>query len=304
MGLRFQHVYLGGSLVASQRLEIGGTGISVTYRHTDALGSPIAATDAAGSVVQTTEHEPYGRMLNRTNDNRPGYTGHVMDQATGMVYMQQRYYDPQLGVFLSVDPVTAYSNPVGQFHRYRYANNNPYKFVDPDGRVVSVADESQRKAIEANINSRALGVFKFDDSGNLQMVRSTGDSSKFSQTYQTALVNAIESDKNVAVSIAQTVTDKNTGQSMDVDRDFGGGVTGRTADGAAIVISGNTNSVLGENGGAIPSTGADALMHEFVGHALPEIGFPGTGNGIQNENQVRGEIGLPLRRELPHPETR
>lgn len=48
--------------------------------------------------------------------------------------MQQRYYDPHLGVFLSVDPVTAYSNPIGQFHRYRYASNNPYRFTDPDGR--------------------------------------------------------------------------------------------------------------------------------------------------------------------------
>ncbi len=122
--------------MASQRLEIGRTVISVTYRHTDALGSLIAAMDAAGSVVQTTEHEPYGRMLNRTNDNRPGYTGHVMDQATGLVYMQQRYYDSQLGRFLSVDPITAYSNPVGAFNRYWYANNNPYRFTDPDGRGI------------------------------------------------------------------------------------------------------------------------------------------------------------------------
>jgi len=48
--------------------------------------------------------------------------------------MQQRYYDPRIGVFLSVDPVTALSNPVGAFNRYWYANNNPYKFTDPDGR--------------------------------------------------------------------------------------------------------------------------------------------------------------------------
>jgi len=33
-----------------------------------------------------------------------------------------------------VDPVTAYDQPVGQFNRYRYANSNPYKFTDPDGR--------------------------------------------------------------------------------------------------------------------------------------------------------------------------
>ncbi|NLA67626.1 MAG: RHS repeat-associated core domain-containing protein [Gammaproteobacteria bacterium] len=47
----------------------------------------------------------------------------------------QRYYDPQIGRFLSVDPVTAYSNPVAGFNRYRYAANNPYKFIDPDGQA-------------------------------------------------------------------------------------------------------------------------------------------------------------------------
>lgn len=48
--------------------------------------------------------------------------------------MQQRYYDPELGMFPSTDPVTAYSDPVGAFNRYRYANSNPYRFIDPDGR--------------------------------------------------------------------------------------------------------------------------------------------------------------------------
>lgn len=49
--------------------------------------------------------------------------------------MQQRYYDPGIGRFLSVDPVTADSVTGGNFNRYWYANNNPYKFTDPDGRL-------------------------------------------------------------------------------------------------------------------------------------------------------------------------
>jgi RHS repeat-associated protein len=103
------------------------------------LGSPIAKTSPTGAVIERNEYEPYGAVIGKPNYDGVGYTGHVQDGATGLTYMQQRYYDPQIGLFLSVDPVTAYSNPVGQFHRYRYANNNPYKFVDPDGREVRFA---------------------------------------------------------------------------------------------------------------------------------------------------------------------
>ncbi|HEX7031208.1 MAG TPA: RHS repeat-associated core domain-containing protein, partial [Gammaproteobacteria bacterium] len=77
---------------------------------------------------------PYGLQVSGPVEDGPGYTGHVEDVATGLTYMQQRYYDPGIGMFLSVDPVTAYSNPVGQFNRYRYANGNPYMYTDPDGR--------------------------------------------------------------------------------------------------------------------------------------------------------------------------
>ncbi|WP_434030297.1 RHS repeat-associated core domain-containing protein [[Pseudomonas] boreopolis] len=84
------------------------------------------------------EYEPYGAQLTPVIQDGPGYTGHVQDAATGLAYMQQRYYDPLLGRFLSVDPVTAHANPGSNFNRYWYANNNPYKFTDPDGRVAVV----------------------------------------------------------------------------------------------------------------------------------------------------------------------
>lgn len=107
---------------------------TVTYIHTDALGSVVAESDANGNVIKRYDYEPYGAVIGGPVTDGPGYTGHVSDSATGLSYMQQRYMDPQLGVFLSVDPVTAYEQPVGQFNRYRYANGNPYKFTDPDGR--------------------------------------------------------------------------------------------------------------------------------------------------------------------------
>jgi uncharacterized protein RhaS with RHS repeats len=50
--------------------------------------------------------------------------------------MQQRYYDPVAGRLLSVDPVTTDAKSGGHFNRYVYAENNPYKYRDPDGRAV------------------------------------------------------------------------------------------------------------------------------------------------------------------------
>jgi RHS repeat-associated protein len=107
---------------------------TVIYYHTDALGSPVATTDAAGTVIERSEYEPYGQVLNHSIADGPGYTGHVSDAQTGLSYMQQRYYDPLIGRFLSLDPVTADAATGGNFNRYWYANNNPYRFVDPDGR--------------------------------------------------------------------------------------------------------------------------------------------------------------------------
>jgi RHS repeat-associated protein len=107
---------------------------TVTYIHTDAVGSVVAESDANGNVTKRYDYEPYGAVVGGQVTDGPGYTGHVSDAATGLSYMQQRYMDPQLGAFLSVDPVTAYDQPVGQFNRYRYANGNPYRFIDPDGR--------------------------------------------------------------------------------------------------------------------------------------------------------------------------
>ena len=111
---------------------------TVEYIHTDALGSPVAITNSSGVVIERTVYEPYGAVINRPLNNRPGYTGHVEDAVTGLNYMQQRYYDPQLGRFLSNDPVTA-TSVGGNFNRYWYANNNPYRFTDPDGRDVVFA---------------------------------------------------------------------------------------------------------------------------------------------------------------------
>ncbi len=77
----------------------------------------------------------YGEPADGTWQAGPGFTGHQMDAASKLVYMQQRYYDPAIGRFLSVDPVASDMQSGWNFNRYNYAANSPYNFKDPDGRV-------------------------------------------------------------------------------------------------------------------------------------------------------------------------
>ena len=126
-GTATKYVYLGNRMIA----EVGGS--AVTYAHTDALGSPVAQSDTAGAVVSRTRYEPYGYIMSGT-PRTIGFTGHVNDNETGLIYMQHRYYDAVGGRFLSIDPVVTDASSGKSFNRYAYANNNPYKYIDPDGR--------------------------------------------------------------------------------------------------------------------------------------------------------------------------
>lgn len=130
---------------------------TVQYVHTDALGSIVAVTDQAGQVIERRNYEPFGAQSQPSLQNGPGYAGHVSDDATGLSYMQQRYYDPNIGRFLSSDPVHL-GKDGSNFNRYSYVANNPYSGIDPDGRYVCKASAevcSGLKSALRNIRSSA-----------------------------------------------------------------------------------------------------------------------------------------------------
>ena len=132
-GVATRHIYLGGKRIA----ESYSGNRTPTFVYTDALGSTVAIKSANHRLPEQSVYEPYGATAAGFNRNGPGFTGHVNDPDTGLVYMQQRYYDPVAGRFLSVDPVTTDGDIGGHFGRYHYANNNPYRYIDADGQAPS-----------------------------------------------------------------------------------------------------------------------------------------------------------------------
>jgi RHS repeat-associated protein len=115
----------------------------VTYYHHDLQGNVVATTNSAAQVVYTETYQPYGgRLVGDTasqvaqpDGNRLWFHGKAEDQSTGLQYFGARYYDPVVGRFMGVDPVGFSENNIHSFNRYGYGNNNPYRYIDRDGRL-------------------------------------------------------------------------------------------------------------------------------------------------------------------------
>ena len=125
---------------------------AMEYLHRDHLGSVEAVTDAGGASLLVQAYDPFGErrksdwtgMLSASErqtlaDNQPlktsrGYTGHEHLDRTGFIHMNGRLYDPQLGRFLSPDPIVAAPGSSQSWNSYSYVSNSPLSFVDPGGQ--------------------------------------------------------------------------------------------------------------------------------------------------------------------------
>ncbi|MBJ8069583.1 tRNA(Glu)-specific nuclease WapA precursor [Bacillus mycoides] len=128
-----QYVYS----TSGTRLAMKSQGQTVYY-HYNPRGDVVAMTDQNREVVATYEYDAWGNVLKSeakgiAADNPFGYAGYMYDKEIGMYYLIARYYNPEHGVFLSVDPDPGdEDDPVTQ-NGYTYGDNNPVMMVDPDG---------------------------------------------------------------------------------------------------------------------------------------------------------------------------
>jgi len=144
--------------------------VTTTYYHTDVLGSVIAASDEDGDVIWNRTYDSFGReIISDSNGNElldeQTYTGKPYDEETGLVYLGQRYYDPELRRFLSIDPVGFTPQNTESFNRYTYANNNPYKYVDPDGGYAEAPAEALSLAVGTDSLLRNIAAGNIFDAG-------------------------------------------------------------------------------------------------------------------------------------------
>ena len=108
-------------------------GNAVYELHNDHLGSPRYITSGAtGQIAGSQAFGPYGEQISvSTSGYRPltGYTGHLNEDKTGLIYMKGRYYSPLWHRFVSSDQG---ADP-GSLNQYTYGGGSPFMAKDPTG---------------------------------------------------------------------------------------------------------------------------------------------------------------------------
>gem|GEM_PF-5880219 len=134
-----RHHWLGSQHFA---LDVGtSTASDIGYYHSDLRGDVLGLSDDLGSLVGKWSIDPFGNPLHRPDAaatglaaQRHGFTGHLHDRASELVYMRARYYSPELGVFLTQDPAAGNTSDPRSRRKHQYAHSDPINAIDPTGR--------------------------------------------------------------------------------------------------------------------------------------------------------------------------
>ncbi|HEX8993979.1 MAG TPA: RHS repeat-associated core domain-containing protein, partial [Candidatus Paceibacterota bacterium] len=111
------NIYLNGIRIAAS-LPNG----ECQYYLTDQVDSVSIVTDDAGKVLTRTEYLPYGETWIQSGEsrNRPKFNSQELDAETNYYFYNARYYDGEIGRFITADSVVPYEDDTQSWNRYSY----------------------------------------------------------------------------------------------------------------------------------------------------------------------------------------
>ncbi|MGF6489950.1 RHS repeat-associated core domain-containing protein [Pseudomonas frederiksbergensis] len=115
------------------------------YYQLDHLGTPQELTDFGGEIVWSAKYNAYGKVTRlafgggEQLEQPLRFQGQYFDAESGLHYNRHRYYDPEVGRYLTPDPIKL----AGGLNQYQYTPN-PTGWVDPLGLSSNCPPKSQR----------------------------------------------------------------------------------------------------------------------------------------------------------------
>jgi len=134
--------YAGGAVAASPTTEyvyarnkrVATINAGATTFHYWDHASIRSSANAAGSVVRTFGHFPFGEVWYETGAaDKWKFTTYERDAESGLDYASARFHSSRLGRFMSLDPLPGDRKNPQSLNRYSYVRNNPISSSDPAG---------------------------------------------------------------------------------------------------------------------------------------------------------------------------
>jgi RHS repeat-associated protein len=229
------YFYRGSLLLAAATPAFGSTVASQEHFSVDHLGTPRLITNANHEKLGFHTYYPFGQeWLSAGNDTESRkFTGHERDSdpagaGNDVDYMHARYYLPNVGRFLSVDPAIE-SVDAGRpqsWNRYTYVRGNPVNATDPTGRKLKFAGPDEaldllKTSLNADLGKAAT--FSIGSDGIAGLAVNAGvNATKEQAALITMLSGAIADPKTVEIGVVNNerqfmgTTPENGPQTLDI----------------------------------------------------------------------------------------
>ena len=159
-----------------------------------------SATDTT-TIVDHLVYDSFGNITSQTNSAfQPlfAYTGMLIDAGSGFYYDQARWYDPQLGKFITQDP-SGFAG--GDANLYRYVSNSPANFTDPTGMIREIDGGIAAPAGDPG-NAAAAGGGILDTVGSMA-AGAINAGAAIAGLNPAAMTQAMQEQMNAAMAAAQ-----------------------------------------------------------------------------------------------------
>ena len=169
-----ERVFIGGVAIRTRTIAGSSRTNKMRYLHHDHLGSLTVITDSAGKIEKEFSFDAWGKRRAPNLSDKDlaftleelgsestniGFTGHEQMDGVGLIHMNGRVYDAELGRFLSADPHIQEPYNTQSLNRYSYVLNNPLSYTDPSGFFFKSILKKFVKAIK-NFHKAILNHFK------------------------------------------------------------------------------------------------------------------------------------------------
>jgi len=141
-----------------------GEGANRRYFLYNGHGDTVQLTGTTGSSIKAYDYDAFGveKNIDPEDTNLFRYCGEYFDKETGTIYLRARYYDPEIGRFISEDSYWGEDADPLSLNLYTYCGNNPINYIDPSGHWTLSQYDNLGSGMYARLKEEGINILQLN----------------------------------------------------------------------------------------------------------------------------------------------